>query len=198
MTTLKKKAGERRAEILACARLLLVREGARALTLRGVANQVGLKLASVQYYFPTHSALVTALVEDRLAQQQADIHRLREATGGDAQRVLKAVLRMWTTESEQTLEESRLDVQFWALAEIDATAKHALNRYQSLYIDFLTGLIQEALGLTKRRALARAVSIASLVEGSVLFVDLADQSVSGHNHAKDIFDAARLIAFAEA
>ncbi|MEM1435299.1 MAG: hypothetical protein AAGG11_14665 [Pseudomonadota bacterium] len=197
MTTSKKRAQDRRSELLDCARQILLSEGARALTLRGIATAVGLKLASIQYYFPTHAALITALVEDRLEQQQAAIQRLSATTVGDARQTLDAVLRFWTLDSDDTADDSRLDVQFWALAETDGTAKHALNRYHELYVTFLAELIRSALGITRRRATARAVAIASLLEGSVLFVDLSDESAPGYHRYQDLYRSVCLLAYGE-
>ncbi|MEM9705976.1 MAG: TetR family transcriptional regulator, partial [Pseudomonadota bacterium] len=59
----KKKAKDRRAEIVSAAQSILANDGAGALTLRAIANEVGIKLASLQYYFPTYAALVEALVD---------------------------------------------------------------------------------------------------------------------------------------
>ncbi len=194
MSTEKKPAATRRVEILQAARRLLLEEGARALTLRGVAHAVGLKLASVQYYFPTHAELITALANDRLREQQRDLAQLEAETRGSAMKTLDAVLRWYTIGGTQSVEEGRLDVQFWALAEIDATAKQALGAYHGLYVTFLTDLIQKAVGVTRHQATARAVAIASLLEGSILFVDLSDPSAPGHHRFRDIYKATRLIA----
>ncbi|MEM1232315.1 MAG: TetR family transcriptional regulator [Pseudomonadota bacterium] len=194
MSTKKKPAATRRAEILQAARRLLLEEGARALTLRGVAQAVGLKLASVQYYFPTHAELITALVNDRLLEQQRDLAQLQSETRGSAMKTLDAVLRWYTIASAQSVEEGRLDIQFWALAEIDPTAKQALGAYHGLYVTFLADLIQQAVGVTRHQATTRAVAIASLLEGSILFVDLSDPSAPGHHRFRDIYKATRLIA----
>ncbi len=195
MTTQKKKAKDRRAEILECARQLLITEGSRALTLRGIANNVGLKLSSIQYYFPTHAALIEALVADRLAGQQARINQLLEQTQGAAKEMLDAVLRWFAIGPGEVQDDDRLDVQFWALAQIDEAANRALAHYHALYVALLERLIRDATGVSKQQATGRAVSIASLLEGSILFVDLSEETAPGHKRSKDIYISARLIAY---
>eukprot|EP00435_Cladocopium_sp_Y103_P078349 s1_g2088.t1 len=193
----KKPAHARRAEIIAATRQILTIEGAGALSLRGVASSVGIKLASLQYHFPTRADLVTALVDDMLTQQKAAIKHLSENPRNAPQEKLDAVLRWFAIETGEDEEDSRLEVQFWALAQIDDAARHALAQYHNLYVTFLAGLIQDAVGVSKRQATLRAVSIASLLEGAILFVDLADPSSPGHHKFKTIYESARNIAYGD-
>ncbi len=194
----KKPAHARRAEIIAAARQFLTVEGAGSLSLRGVANAVGIKLASLQYHFPTHADLITALAEDMVTRQKAAIKHLSEEPSNAPEDTLNAVLRWYAVESTADEEDSRFEVQFWALAQIDETARRALADYHNLYVTFLAGLIQDAVGVSKRQATVRAVSIASLLEGAILFVDLADASAPGHHKFKNIYESARQIAYGDA
>ncbi|MEM9623553.1 MAG: TetR family transcriptional regulator [Pseudomonadota bacterium] len=191
----KKKASDRRAEILESARHLLISEGSRALTLRGVANAVGLKLASIQYYFPTHAELIDALVADRLEEQQTEIERLQAQTDGSSAEVLDAVLRWFTFGQNNTSGDDRLDVQLWALAQVDDSARRALARYHDQYVAFLAKLIREGVGVSKQQSVGRAVAIASLLEGSILFVELAADIAPGKKRYKDIYNSVCLIAY---
>ena len=62
--TKKSGAPDRKAEIIREARALMVEQGYGALSLRAVADRVGIKLASLQYHVPTKSDLLSLLVED--------------------------------------------------------------------------------------------------------------------------------------
>ncbi len=53
----------RKDEILAAARRILIEEGHHRLTMRKVAERVGIKLASLQYHFPNREELVVALIQ---------------------------------------------------------------------------------------------------------------------------------------
>jgi AcrR family transcriptional regulator len=191
----KKPAPARRAEIVAAARQLVAMEGAGALSLRLVASSVGIKLASLQYHFPTRAELITALVEDMLARHVEAINHLREKSRKDPEKTLDIVLRWYTIDSSNDRENNQLEVQFWALAQIDETARSALTDYHNLYVAFLAELIQDAVSVSTNQATERAISIASLLEGSILFVDLAEAAAPGHGKSKTIYKSVCAIAY---
>ena len=62
-STKRKATGERKQEIAQAARDILISEGFHKLTLRNVANRVGIKLGSLQYHYNNRAALIGALVE---------------------------------------------------------------------------------------------------------------------------------------
>src|SRR5687767_14812476 len=73
--------------IKAAARDQLAAEGATALSLRGVAREIGLVSSGVYRYFASRDALLTALIVDAYdavgeAAESADAHA--QATGADA------------------------------------------------------------------------------------------------------------------
>jgi AcrR family transcriptional regulator len=61
------RAAERREQLLAAARAVLVRDGLNDLTLRAVAAEAGVRLSALQYIFPTRADLVDGLVDAVLA-----------------------------------------------------------------------------------------------------------------------------------
>lgn len=62
------RAAERRAQLLAAAEEVLVRDGLADLTLRAVAEQAGVRLSALQYIFPTREELVSALTRHVLEE----------------------------------------------------------------------------------------------------------------------------------
>jgi len=69
-STKRKATSERQLEIVQAAREILVSEGFHKLTLRSVANKVGIKLASLQYHFSNRAALIQALIGQLLTPEQ--------------------------------------------------------------------------------------------------------------------------------
>lgn len=194
--TVKKAGLARRAEIIKVAGAILAREGAGGLSLRSVANEVGIKLASLQYYFPTFASLIEALVDDIASRHADGLNSITKAPGLSAKGRLEAVLRWLAVDAPDEAEDARLEVQFWALAHVNDDARAALFRYHGLYIDYLTDLIENAFpDLPPKETRARAISIASLLEGSILFVDLVDDAEARIEDFKPIYQAVRLIAF---
>jgi AcrR family transcriptional regulator len=55
------RADARREQLLAAAREVLIRDGLADLTLRGVAQEAGVRLSTLQYIFPTRTDLLAAL-----------------------------------------------------------------------------------------------------------------------------------------
>ncbi len=66
MPTPRKKPHERKLQILDAARHILVSQGYHKLTMRNLANEVDIKLASLQYHYKSREDLLIALVEKPL------------------------------------------------------------------------------------------------------------------------------------
>ena len=194
----RKKADARRAEIVRAAQSLLADQGPSALTLRSVADAVGIKLASLQYHFRTYADLVEALADETVALYARGLSSDDEATEDSAQERLDRALRWFTVDAPGDRRHAKLEVQFWALAQTNADAKAALERYHATYLGLLARLIRAALPeLSNRQARARALSIASLLEGSILFVDLAESPRAARQGTREVYASARTLAFAE-
>ncbi|MEM9706757.1 MAG: hypothetical protein AAF850_11855, partial [Pseudomonadota bacterium] len=73
-------------------------------------------------------------------------------------------------------------------------AHAALQRYHKTYIDYIENLISEARPkYTPSVVRAKAISIVSLFEGSVLFVDLIEDQKTRAMRSREIFRTARKI-----
>lgn len=70
------KGYERSAAIMEAAYAMLATEGYAALSMRSIAQRVGVSLSNVQHYYPSRDALIEALLEQTFAKYQADIDRI--------------------------------------------------------------------------------------------------------------------------
>ena len=70
------KGEQRRQDILACARTLLVEDGYDGFVLREVAARVGVTLGNLQYYFATRDDLLEAVIRAEFGRNQRDIAAL--------------------------------------------------------------------------------------------------------------------------
>lgn len=192
-TTVKKKAKDRRAEIISVAQAILANEGAGALTLRAIANEVGIKLASLQYYFPTYAALVEAMA-DKTVETYSEGLRLETKANVSPEMKLEQALEWFAGPADPNSDLSKLELQFWALAQTNEDARAALRRYHDTYIEYFEKLIADARPTyTPAQIRAKTISIVSLFEGSVLFVDLVDDKKTRMSRARDILQTARTI-----
>ena len=80
-------------------------QGAAALSLRGIARQLGIAAPSIYHYYPNRDALVTALILDAFLSLAAAQQQAYSATSGDHQAVQLAVLglvyRQWAIAQPQ-------------------------------------------------------------------------------------------------
>jgi len=71
-------------EIIAAARLLLEKDGSRAISVRAIARQVGVTGPAIYRYFPSLDALMSALNESVLSELCAAVESARDQSGGMA------------------------------------------------------------------------------------------------------------------
>lgn len=71
----------RATEIVAAARMVLESEGAEALTMRALADRLGMRAPSLYKHFRDKAALETALIEEGLAEMGAVLHEAIERPG---------------------------------------------------------------------------------------------------------------------
>jgi AcrR family transcriptional regulator len=69
------KGYERSVAILDAARAILATEGYAGLSMRCVAQRVGVSLSNVQHYYPSRDALIEALLEQTFTDYQAGAKR---------------------------------------------------------------------------------------------------------------------------
>lgn len=187
---------DRPAQIIEEARRIVIEEGAGALSLRSLAKRIGIKLASLQYYVPTKAALVDLLVSDAIAQYREALKGFVEDRSGHPEAVLEQAVRWLVAEMPGFDDLARFEVQFWALAFIDAEAGQALEDYLALYRSFLSDLILAANpSLPLQSAQRRAAAIASMIEGSILFTGLRPSKRADLRGVEaEIIEASMLIA----
>ena len=161
---------ERRQQIVATAREILAEKGPAALTLRHVADEVGIKLASLQYHIPTKAALMEALAADIV--EHYDLH-------------LEGITRQANLEPEETLAElirwirspksgewrliHRLEIQFWAMALVEPAVTEAQVEFFSGYRALLADLIKHINPrLTRQERIQRAGLMSVMIDGCSL------------------------------
>lgn len=71
-------------EIIATARLLLEKDGPSAISVRGIARQVGVTGPAIYRYYPSLDALMSALNESVISELCAAVESARDQSGGMA------------------------------------------------------------------------------------------------------------------
>lgn len=155
-------------KVLDAAEDVLKRRGAEGLSVRAVAQKVGISVGNLQYYFPTRAKLLDAVFRRRAEIFKTELFDSISSTT-EPRRRFETLLDFWLDsqfQADQAL--------FWHLWAISAHDKEARSTMVSIYdelIEFVAGLLREMnTALTSQQALRRAALVTSMIEGSGLFV----------------------------
>ncbi|MFD9723097.1 TetR/AcrR family transcriptional regulator [Streptomyces sp. NPDC059072] len=159
------KGRQRRGALLDAAERILTSSGGAELTMRTVADEAGVRLGHLQYYFATRTELLAALLDRILAASLERVAGLTTAAGADLPAVLDALLA-----EQQDPALMRLFTEVWAMAAHDGAAAEAVRGFYSAYAGHVAEfVVGRSPGLAPEAARARAEVFVMLMEGSSLF-----------------------------
>jgi AcrR family transcriptional regulator len=162
------KGQARLEEVLDAAEQVLKHHGVEGLSVRAVAQQVGISVGNLQYYLPTRAALLDAVFH-RASQAFRAAVTSDVATTADPREAVSRLVDVWLREQHQP--EQVLFWHLWAVSAHDDAARATMDRVYGETLDFLASLLRRVQpGLTAAQAAMRAAAITSLIEGSGLFV----------------------------
>ncbi|MEM1111698.1 MAG: TetR/AcrR family transcriptional regulator [Pseudomonadota bacterium] len=127
-----RKRGKARAEkILDVAKAIVISEGLASLSTRRVADQLGISVGNLAYYYPTKQALLQAMVKRVIDGYDADLQREFASFPNDPLMRLRAFFRYMKADAKKP-EVHAFFYQFWGLTVTDdeAAALRA-NMYDS-------------------------------------------------------------------
>ena len=163
----------RKGEILEAARRILIEEGHHRLTMRNVAQHVGIKLASLQYHFPNREELVIALIQSGNETYQGLVNSLQGDV--DSSTTDPAIAAMLERVFEEYQDERSLNFheQIWALSVRDPRMKeHYFEGYTQIWNSAaeIIGRIDPESTEAERRV--RAALIIALLDGLEAFLSV--------------------------
>lgn len=163
------KGQARIAQILQAARQLFIDGGYSQMTMRQVADLVGISLSNVQHYFPSREALLRALLESVMNSYDPPLETIRKQISDPRQRLI-AVLRYFIADVKQA-ETERLFVEIWSLATREPVAREIFDMMYGHHRQTLAGLIAEANpALPAATVQLRAALVAMQIEGLMLLI----------------------------
>jgi AcrR family transcriptional regulator len=155
-------------EVLTAAEDLLKRQGAEGLSVRAVAQRVGISVGNLQYYFPTRASLLDAVFQRYADSFRDDLERTVMVSDDPREDLVRLVDYWLDTEH---LPEQALFWHLWAISAYDESARDTMTRVYGSLIDRITVLLQHVHeGLATDEAALRAATMTSVIEGSGLFV----------------------------
>lgn len=113
------KGHETREEILHAALRLLVEEGYKAMTMRRIAAECGMKLGNLTYHFSSREDLVNALLDAVITSYQIEFDRIAHDPETSPEQRLFNICEL-ILEDIRTKKTTRVFPELWALSNHDA------------------------------------------------------------------------------
>ncbi len=125
-----KERGAKAEKVIDCATALLRNEGDRGVTMRRVAQDAGMSLSNVQYYFKNKDALLKAMADRYFYQCLEDIESEQfPGEAGDAKAALHPVIESFLAHGLEVSDMCRVFREYWALATRNAAIESYLVNY---------------------------------------------------------------------
>lgn len=155
--------------IVAVARAVLMNKGYAQFSMRNVAAEAEMRLANVQYYFPTRSDLVRALMQDTQQRYEAAYRECLLKAPPDRHERFKAFMDFSLSDVANP-ETRRFITQMWALLDtMDAQSGHLLNEFYEMDIAALSERVAEVdPNCPAAEVRRRATLLAAIIEGLVI------------------------------
>jgi AcrR family transcriptional regulator len=155
--------------IMQAARTVLMNKGYAQFSMRNVAAEAEMRLANVQYYFPTRSDLVRALMQDTQERYEASYRECLLKAPPDRHERFKAFLEFNLCDVANP-ETRRFITQMWALLDtLEAESGHLLNEFYEMDIAALSERVAEVdRNCPAAEVRRRATLLAAMIEGLVI------------------------------
>lgn len=156
---------QRRTEILKAAIGLIADEGYANLSMRALAREVGMKLASLQYHFRSWDDLLQAIVSyvsEAYGQSFAALKQSEEQIG-----IREIVIFILIDETGANISGDRLWPQLWAMQQVEPLVSDLVDDIYSTYLQVLEQALRDAGASAPH---AEALLLMSMLEGSTIFV----------------------------
>ncbi|MEZ3498544.1 TetR/AcrR family transcriptional regulator [Pantoea sp. KPR_PJ] len=177
-----------RDEILVAARLFAQAHGYTGLNIRGLADEVGIKAASIYYHFSSKAELGAAVAQRYWEDTARDLDAIKEKTGS-----ARASLHGYPQIFRRSLEsENRLCMGSFMSAEYDdlpEAVKTEVQKFADVNIAWLARQLREAEITDPEQSQIRAAAIFSAIAGAQLMarsrndIALFDRLVEGYRAA---------------
>ncbi|MBJ7438008.1 MAG: TetR/AcrR family transcriptional regulator [Sphingopyxis sp.] len=155
--------------ILKTALSVMIDHGYKAMTLRRIAAECGLKAGHISYYFKSKDDLVRALLKMITGSYNEAIEAMAEKAGDDPEKKLKNLIR-FMLEDGRTKQAAYLFPELWALANHDPFVQTCVEEMyvaEQGHFEEIIAELNPALGDEDRKN--AAVLILSSLEGVAIF-----------------------------
>ena len=166
----KKKYSERHDEILDVTINVLANEGYTSLSMRGIADRIGIHLSTLQYYFPTKRDLLKSTIEKSIGTMVRMMDEIILSSSIAPEKVLRKALRIHLKAChDPTI--AKLFLALWGMSGHDEDVNFLLAEVYKKDCQRYSALIKKANPqLTKKDCENKAILILAQLEGLLLFI----------------------------
>lgn len=163
-----KKGKDTRNQILNVARDLLIDEGYHNFSLRKVAENAGIRVGNLQYYFPAKSDLVKAMLDHVIDDYLQDFDDIR-GTGTPEEQFIAVIEDVIT--DLNTRKTTVFFPELWSLSNHEKGITRSMDNMYQRYREVLAEIIREINpSLSKAQSQRLALFFSSSVEGHTIFI----------------------------
>jgi AcrR family transcriptional regulator len=156
----------RKRQIIQAFRAVLIAEGYAAASMRRVADECGMKLGNLQYYYPTRDDLVDAFILHWIRLEQAGRALLLTEANASVDGIVAWVDGAFTHFTQRNFENAIATTELMALAHHCERTRAHLSRWYQEELEYYAVMIRAALPrCSKRDAERRASTLMALLEG---------------------------------
>ncbi len=149
--------------------MLLSEEGYDQLSLRKIARRVGIHLKTLQHYFPTKENLIQSTLEHTYTIYTEATEKLSSRTTNAAE-LFKKYIR-YLIKDDKNRQTAGFFLQLWARAHVDEATNNTMMSMYDNHTDNLLRLMEPLNPqMDHKMRRQRAVMIAALIEGMMLFI----------------------------
>ena len=169
-STTKKKYSERHNEILEVTINVLANEGYTSLSMRGIADRIGIHLSTLQYYFSTKRELLQSTIEKSIGTMVRMMDEVILNSSAAPEKVLRKALSIHLRACHDP-KIARLFLALWGMSAHDDDVNFLLAEVYNNDCQRYSTLIKRANPhLTKSDCEKKAILILAQLEGLVLFI----------------------------
>lgn len=175
-------------QILAAGHCVFVRDGHAGLSLRKVADEAGVAVGNVNYYFETKRALIEAVLREALADYIEEHIQQFEAGRDSPLDILLNVVTFYVSNARSS---SSFFFHMWGFAASGPEAKELIRRLYRPIGRFIYFLVHAARpDVSDSRVREIVLQLFSLEEGVKLFIGMGPDDnealISAERHIRDL------------
>jgi AcrR family transcriptional regulator len=159
----------RKRQIIHAFRAVLIKEGYAAVSMRRVADECGMKLGNLQYYYPTRDELLDAFIRHWIELEQAGRALLLSEADASIEGILNWIDGAMAHFTQRNFENAIATAELFALAQHCDRTRAYLDRWYEEELAFYAMMIRAAVpGCDRRGSERKASALMALLEGLVM------------------------------